>query len=131
MGSTFFTVLFQPFFTVLAFTTTIYQTPYRRMVANFEFRNMTANAYNFTDDLMAWYTRINRTVPLISCSVKIGVANTTVKYFDLYIVWCRLSSRYGSRSGTSEAEAKARKNTKRNRQRKPIMAPISWKPGSV
>ena len=52
---------------------------------------MITNTYNFTDDFMTGYTGIDGPVPFISCCMKIGVANTAIQYFNLYIMWCRIS----------------------------------------
>src|SRR5215217_4147062 len=58
------------------------------MIAYFEFGNMTSNIYNFSNNFMTRYTRVDSTVPFISCCVKVGVANTTIQYLNLYIMWC-------------------------------------------
>src|SRR5690606_1965061 len=72
------TVLFQVLTAAVALAARIDQTTDSRKISDLEFCYIRTDGNHLTNDLMTGHSRINCTTPVVSCSVKIAVANSAV-----------------------------------------------------
>ena len=85
-GYAFFTKLLLPFFAILAMLTGFYNASNSNQVPNLKSRNLISNSGHSPNNFVSWNKWENCSSPIIFDTMKIGVADSTVKHFKREIL---------------------------------------------